>query len=275
MEHSAPNLRLISSEAPERIDANRPQRRDDLSFESKLPECTAWRWQSDGADAEPCIVLAYGVDVARGPRRDTQLAEDSRLVLLQGPEHLFRPEDLDLVTGAVLSVLGDAPRVDRQRFLTTVLITDIVESTQIATRLGDRRWRQALGDHYAQCRSQIDERGGTLVKTTGDGVVASFDSPARAVRAGMAIQASARRSGLAVRAGVHAGECERLGDDLAGVAVHIAARMCALAGADEVMATGTVRDLVTGSMLAFEPRGEQAFKGVPGSWTVFRATDPA
>jgi class 3 adenylate cyclase len=196
--------------------------------------CTAWQWSPGGTQDASCIVVSYG---------DT-------------------------------GVGGQPPRrPDAGRFLTTVMITDIVDSTGTALRLGDGRWRDVLADHYAVCRAQVERNGGELVNTTGDGVVAIFDAPAHAVRAAIAIQAAARASGVAVRAGVHAGECERLGHDLAGVAVHIAARVCALAGAGEVMTTGTVRDLAVGSMLAFEPRGRQQLKGVPDRWPVFRASD--
>jgi class 3 adenylate cyclase len=153
-------------------------------------------------------------------------------------------------------------------------MTDIVDSTHTVARLGDRRWRELLAEHYADCRLRVDTGGGELVNTTGDGILAIFDAPTRAVRAAIAIQAVARESGMAVRAGVHTGECERLMDGLAGLAVHIAARICALGGANDVMTTGTVRDLVTGSMLAFEPRGHHELRGVPGDWTIFRATDP-
>jgi class 3 adenylate cyclase len=195
--------------------------------------CTAWQWSPDRTQDTSCIVLVDG---------------DAR-------------------------VGGQPPRRrDAGRFLTTILITDIVDSTSMAMRLGDRRWRDVLADHYAACRWHIERNGGELVNTTGDGVVAIFDGPAHAVRAAIAIQAAARESGVAVRAGVHAGECERLGHDLAGVAVHIAARVCALAGAGEVVTTGTVRDLATGSLLAFEPRAPQKLKGVPDRWPVFCAT---
>jgi class 3 adenylate cyclase len=175
--------------------------------------------------------------------------------------------------------LGDrgataAPRDDAGRFLTTVLLTDIVESTRTVARLGDSRWRELLAEHFAACRTHVRARGGVLVSTTGDGIVAIFDGPTRAIRAAMAIQAQAREAGVAVRAGVHTGECVSLGDGVAGLTVHIAARICALGAADEVLATRTVRDLVMGSMLAFEPRGRHELKGVPGTWTVFRATEP-
>jgi class 3 adenylate cyclase len=161
------------------------------------------------------------------------------------------------------------------RFLTTVLMTDIVDSTATATRLGDRRWRDLLAAHYAACRAEVGRGGGQLVNTTGDGIVAIFDCPARAVRAAIAIQAMAPVSGVAVRVGLHTGECERLEDGLAGLTVHIAARVCALGRADAVMTTSAVRDLATGSMLAFEPRGDRYLKGVPGRWAVFSATDLA
>jgi class 3 adenylate cyclase len=163
----------------------------------------------------------------------------------------------------------------QRRFLTTVLMTDIVDSTAMATQLGDRRWRDVLADHYAACRDHVGRADGELVNTTGDGIVAIFDGPARAVRAAIAIQAMARQSGIAVRAGLHTGECERLEDGLAGLTVHIAARVSALGCADAVMATGTVRDLAIGSMLAFEPCGHHDLKGVPGRWPVFSATDLA
>jgi class 3 adenylate cyclase len=195
--------------------------------------CTAWRWSPDRTHVASCIVLVDG---------DT-------------------------------SVGGQPPRRrDAGRFLTTVLITDIVDSTSMAMRLGDRRWRDVLVDHYMACRSHVERNGGELVNTTGDGVVAIFDGPAHAICAAIAIQAAARASGMAVRAGVHAGECERVGHDLAGIAVHIAARVCALAGGGEVVTTGTVRDLATGSMLSFEPRGPRKLKGVPDRWPVFCAT---
>jgi class 3 adenylate cyclase len=159
------------------------------------------------------------------------------------------------------------------RFLTTVLMTDIVDSTATATRLGDRRWRDLLAAHYAACRAEVGRGGGELVNTTGDGIVAIFDSPACAVRAAIAIQTTAAASGMAVRVGLHTGECERLEDGLAGLTVHIAARVCALGCADAVMATRTVRDLAIDSMLAFEARGDHDLKGVPGRWAVFSATD--
>jgi class 3 adenylate cyclase len=162
---------------------------------------------------------------------------------------------------------------DGGRFLTTVLMTDIVDSTQTVARLGDGRWHRLLAEHYADCRTRVDQYRGALVNTTGDGILAIFDAPARAVRAAIAIQAVARAAGLRVRAGVHTGECAWLADSLAGFAVHVAARICALGNADEVMATAAVREVATRSLLAFEPRGCYELKGVPGRWTVFKAGD--
>jgi class 3 adenylate cyclase len=164
---------------------------------------------------------------------------------------------------------------DHGSFLTTVLMTDIVDSTRTVARLGDERWRWLLGEHYADCRARVDHAGGRLVNTTGDGILAIFDAPGRAVRAAIAIQAVARASGLAVRAGVHTGECSWLADSVAGLAVHIAARICALGKADEVMASATVRGFATESMLSFEPQGRHELKGVPGEWTVFKAGELA
>jgi class 3 adenylate cyclase len=158
-------------------------------------------------------------------------------------------------------------------FLTTVLMTDIVDSTQTVARLGDGPWRSLLAEHYADCRARVDHYRGALVNTTGDGILAIFDVPARAIRAAIAIQAVARASGLGVRAGVHTGECAWLADSLTGLAVHVAARICALGNPDEVMATAPVREFATRSLLAFEPQGRYELKGVPGVWTLFRADD--
>jgi class 3 adenylate cyclase len=206
--------------------------------------------------------------------RDTRYVADPRR-LRRGADHVPPRTDRGAAADAAPCARDDASSRDSGRFLTTVLMTDIVDSTLTVARLGDRRWRELLAEHYVACRELVERNGGKLVSTTGDGIVAIFDSPTRAIRAAIAAHAAARASGIAIRAGVHTGECERLGDGLAGVAVHIAARVCALGSADEVMTTGTVRDLVTGSMLAFEPRGRHELKGVPGDWTVFTAVDPA
>lgn len=237
-------------------------RRHDPTSEDTGVRCTAWQWWPEGTDATPCTMVAYGYSGPGGQPPGAENIANARPVVLPAA-----------VIDAIGSALGHAPRCDTGRFLTTVLITDIVDSTATAMRLGDRRWREVLADHYAACRAQVARNGGELVNTTGDGVVAIFDSPTRAVRAAIAIQAVAGASGIAVRAGLHTGECERLDDGLVGVTVHIAARVCALGGGGDVMATGTVRDLAIGSMLDFELRGNEELKGVPGHWPVFCAAE--
>ena len=195
------------------------------------------------------------------------------LVILPGADHVRTLEPGGATSNGRSSSPRRAARRHTGRFLTTVLMTDIVDSTRIVARLGDERWHTLLADHYEDCRAQIEHAGGELAETTGDGIVAIFDGATRAVRAGMAIQAGARERGIAVRVGVHTGECERMDEGLVGIAVHIAARICALGKADEVTTTGTVRDVAIGSMLAFEPRGRHELRGVPGDWTVFSATN--
>jgi class 3 adenylate cyclase len=158
-------------------------------------------------------------------------------------------------------------------FLTTILITDIVGSTIKAAQLGDLRWCALLARHLSDAHADVMCGGGRVVETTGDGILAIFDAPTQAVRAALAIEAAASRGGLAVRAGVHTGECHRLADGVSGIAVHITARVCALAAAGEVLTTSTVRSLVAGSMLGFKARGIRKLRGVPGRWAVYSATD--
>lgn len=152
------------------------------------------------------------------------------------------------------------------RVLATVLFTDIVGSTETATRLGDARWRQLLDRHDVVTREQLVRFGGHEVNFTGDGFVATFDSPSRAVRAAAAITAAARSIGIEVRAGLHTGEIERRGTHVAGLAVHLGARVAAVAGASEVVVSSTVRDLVLGSEFQFTDRGRHRLKGVDGEW---------
>ena len=190
-------------------------------------------------------------------------------------EHVFPFSPLDEICArkglaeAVEEFLtGSATPEDADRVLAAVLFTDIVDSTARAAQLGDRRWHDVLDDHDGRARAAVEHAGGRIVKTTGDGVLARFDAAGRAVRCAQAIVAEGRRLGLAVRAGVHAGECEVRGDDLAGLTVHVAARVAALARAGEVLVTGTVRDVVIGGGLAFDERGTHTLRGVPGEWTV-------
>jgi class 3 adenylate cyclase len=166
---------------------------------------------------------------------------------------------------------GERTVADDTRVLATVMFTDIVGSTEHATRLGDARWRDLLEQHDLFTRRQLARFRGREVKRTGDGVVAVFDGPARALRCATSLAAGIRRLGLEVRVGVHSGECEMRGDDVAGVAVHIAARVAQLAEPGEVLCTGTVKDLVAGSGLAFKARGDHELRGVPGTWAVWAA----
>jgi class 3 adenylate cyclase len=155
------------------------------------------------------------------------------------------------------------------RVLATVLFTDIVDSTGRAAALGDRAWRALLDEHDAIVRRELGRYGGREVNTTGDGFVGAFDSPTQAVRAGRAIVTAAAASGVAIRVGIHTGECERRGNDLAGLAVHIAARVAALAASGEVLVSRTVRDLAGGSELRFVDGGDHELKGVPERWQLF------
>jgi class 3 adenylate cyclase len=151
-----------------------------------------------------------------------------------------------------------------------VLFTDLVGSTQLAAELGDRGWREVLEAHHAAVRRELSRFGGVELDTAGDGFFASFDGPARAIGCARAIVAAMPVLGLQIRVGIHTGECERVGEKLAGLAVHVGARVAAAAGAGEVLVSGTVRDLVAGSGFAFDNRGEHELKGVPGSWRLLR-----
>jgi len=155
--------------------------------------------------------------------------------------------------------------------LTTVLFTDIVSSTQRAARAGDRTWHDVLDRHDAMVRSELRRFDGREVKSTGDGILATFGGPARAIRCAEAICVGARGLGIEVRAGLHTGEVEVRGDDIGGIAVHIAQRVSAQAGPNEVLVSRTVVDLVAGSGIAFEDRGHQELKGLEGSWQLFAA----
>ena len=166
-------------------------------------------------------------------------------------------------------VTGVRPIPTPNRVLATVLFTDIVGSTSRAAEVGDERWRALLAEHYRVIRRQLDRFGGTEIKTVGDGIVATFDGPARAVRCAASIRDGVGEFGLELRAGLHTGEIELQRDDIAGLAVHIAARISALASAGEILVSSTVKDLVAGSGLSFVDRGDHELKGVPDAWRIF------
>jgi class 3 adenylate cyclase len=164
------------------------------------------------------------------------------------------------------------PRARPEQILATVLFTDIVGSTLRVAKLGDRRWRQILAAHDLSVRSHVAEHGGQVLKSLGDGYLATFDRPARAIRCARAMRDEARSLGLQVKAGIHTGECELLDGDIAGLAVHIGARVMTMASPGEVLATQVVRDLVVGSGIEFAERGKHELRGVPGIWTLHAVT---
>ena len=164
---------------------------------------------------------------------------------------------------------GHRQAVTVDRVLATILFTDIVDSTGRAVDLGDRRWRELLDEHDAAVAATVRRFDGVLVKSTGDGALATFASPGRAIAAAKAIEAALSVLGLQTRAGLHTGECERRGDDVGGIAVHIASRVAALAGPGEVLVSRTVTDLVVGADMTFTDAGERELKGVPGAWHLY------
>jgi class 3 adenylate cyclase len=169
---------------------------------------------------------------------------------------------------------GEQPDVADDRVLATVLFTDIVDSTRRAAEMGDRDWHALLDAHDAVVRAQLSRFRGREVNTSGDGFLATFDGPQRAIRCAMAIRDAVQTLGIEVRAGLHTGECEVRGDDIGGIGVHIGARVSALAEANEVLVSSTLRDLVIGSGLEFEERGAHQLKGVPGEWRLFAVASP-
>jgi class 3 adenylate cyclase len=166
-------------------------------------------------------------------------------------------------------ITGHQGEVADDRVLATVLFTDIVDSTRRAAEIGDRDWHALLDAHDFVVRAQLARFRGREVNTSGDGFLAMFDGPQRAIRCAMAIRDAVQALGLQVRAGLHTGECEIRGDDIGGIAVHIGARVSALAGPNDVLVSSTLRDLVIGSGLEFEERGAHQLKGVPGEWRLF------
>ncbi|HVL80645.1 MAG TPA: adenylate/guanylate cyclase domain-containing protein [Actinomycetota bacterium] len=221
----------------------------------------------------PTLVLGPTRDNGLGvPDHSRYLAEHiagARFVELdQADLYPFSPNG-DLLADEVEEFLtGTRRRREPERVLATILFTDIVRSTELAAEMGDQDWRQLLDRHDAMVRRQIDRFDGREVKTTGDGFLVTFTGPTPAVRCAAAVRDGAAQLGISVRAGVHTGEVELRGEDIGGIAVHLAQRVASLAGADEICASGTVKDLVFGSGIDFEDRGEHDLKGVPGRWRI-------
>jgi class 3 adenylate cyclase len=194
----------------------------------------------------------------------------AKFVELDGADSALAFGDSDSVLDSIEEFLtGVRRQPDPDRVLATVLITDLVDSTHRAAQLGDRKWRELLTQHDEVARSQIENHRGKLWKMTGDGVLATFDAPGRAIRCALSLDDSLNGIGLPMRAGLHSGEVELRGDDVGGIAVHLASRVSALAGAREVLVSRTVTDLVAGSGIRFSDRGAHSLKGVPGQWQIY------
>jgi class 3 adenylate cyclase len=223
----------------------------------KVPTLILWRRDDTLIPARLTRVVAEGIPGAKG-------------VELSGPDHLFLAGDQEALVGEVEQFLtGERRPAPVDRVLATVLFTDIAGSTERAAELGDQAWRDLLEQHDRIARREVERQRGVLVKSTGDGMLASFDGPARAILAARNIRDALAELDLQIRAGVHTGECERMGEDLSGIAVHIGARVGSAAEPGEVLVSQTVRDLVVGSPLEFEDRGARDLKGVPGEWRLF------
>jgi class 3 adenylate cyclase/pimeloyl-ACP methyl ester carboxylesterase len=227
----------------------------------------------------PTLVLHHTDCVVVPPAKGKYIAEhipDAKYVELPGRNwyHVVEPgwrasfrEIAQFLTGQRAEVVDD-------RVLATVLFTDIVDSTRRAAEMGDRDWHALLDAHDAVVRSQLARFRGCEVNTSGDGFLAMFDGPQRAIRCAMSIREAVQALGIQVRAGLHTGECEVRGDDIGGIAVHIGARVSALAGPNDVLVSSTLRDLVIGSGLEFDDRGAHQLKGVPGEWHLFAVATP-
>jgi len=225
------------------------------------------------AISAPTLVLHRAEDRMIPARQGRYIADHiagARYVELPGADHLPTVGDRDALLDEVEELLvGSRGAHGAERALATILFTDIVGSTETAARLGDRRWRDLIERHDATVRRELAVHRGREVKTMGDGFLATFDGPARAIRCATAIQASLRSSGVEVRSGIHSGEVELIGEDVGGMAVNIGARVGALAEPGEVLVSSTVRELVVGSGIEFAERGTHRLKGAPDEWRLF------
>jgi pimeloyl-ACP methyl ester carboxylesterase len=221
----------------------------------------------------PTLVLHRNGDRAVPVENGRYLARnipDAQYVELEGIDHLPWAGDVESLIQEIarwLTGVSQVPELDR--VLVTVLFTDIVGATERVATLGDRGWRELLTRHHSVVRKQLERFRGREIDTAGDGFLATFDGPARAVRAACAMRDAVRPLGIQIRAGLHTGECEVIGEKLGGIAVHTGARVAALASPDEVLVSSTVKDLVAGSGLRFQERGLHVLRGVPGEWRLF------
>jgi class 3 adenylate cyclase len=222
----------------------------------------------------PTLVLHRPGDEYIDIRHSRYLAEHipgAKMVELSGTDTLlFTGNQEELLAEVEEFLTGTRHAPDPERILATVMFSDIVDSTRRAAELGDRRWRDLLESLEDAVRRELTRFRGRAVKTMGDGFLATFDGPARGIRCATAVRDAAQSQfGIEVRSGLHTGEVEVMGDDLGGIAVHIGARVGAAAQGGEVLVSNTVKDLVVGSGIAFEDRGEQELKGVPGAWRLW------
>ena len=225
----------------------------------------------------PTLVLHHADDQVVLPAGGRYIADHipgAKYVELPGRNmfHFVEPDWRSSFQEIAHFLTGDQAEVPDDRVLATVLFTDIVDSTRRAAEIGDRNWRALLDAHDAIVRVQLHRFRGREVNTSGDGFLAMFDGPQRAIRCAMAIRDAVQALGIQVRAGLHTGECEVRGDDIGGIGVHIGARVSALAGPNDVLVSSTLRDLVIGSGLKFDERGSYELKGVPGEWRLFAVT---
>ncbi|MCC6176139.1 MAG: adenylate/guanylate cyclase domain-containing protein [Chloroflexi bacterium] len=222
----------------------------------------------------PTLVLHSVGDQMATVEHGRHIAEripGAKLVELPGVDHSWYTGNFDRILTEVEEFLTGTHHVaEPDRVLATVLFTDIVASTQRLAEMGDLRWRDLLEDHHRLARSELAHHRGREVKTTGDGLLATFDGPARAIRCASAIRNAVHQLGIEIRAGLHTGEVEVLDQDIGGIAVHTGARVAAEAGPGEVLVSSTVKDLVAGSGIEFDDRGVHTLKGVPGEWRLYR-----
>jgi class 3 adenylate cyclase len=270
-----------------------PSAVDDTRFRRWLER--SWRLTGPPAQRQERLASAFDVDLRavlpsiRVPtlvinRRDRRVADQARFVA----EHIAGAEYAEVPGADALSFVGDASALcdvierfatghrvptETDRVLATVLFTDLVNSTGTVAALGDRRWRELLATHDILVADELDRSRGRAVKHTGDGVLATFDGPARAIRCACAIRDALRPLGLDIRAGLHSGEIELHGDDIAGIAVHVSQRVEANASPGEILVSRTVADLIAGSDIQLADRGEHQLKGVPGTWQLFSVRD--
>jgi class 3 adenylate cyclase len=221
----------------------------------------------------PTLILHRAEDRAVRPELGRYIAEHingARHVEVPGADHVLWTQGVAAILDEIEEFLtGTRQARPPERVLATVLFTDIVDSTGHLARLGDHRWKEVLDRHDDAVSRAVERFQGRVVQTTGDGVLATFDGPARAIQCATSINAEVDGLGLQIRAGLHAGECELRGDNVGGMAVHIAARVMARAAASEVLVSSTVKDLVVGSGIEFDDRGEAELKGVPDEWHLY------